>query len=181
MTLSRSYIYQKGEERKREMGLWLGRDGFGLRWGTPTDVYLQMGIAQEGAESGNTVERGHTCRSDIREKAGGDPAHAGGGPRREHGQSLPSGRREGRVRGHRGSLAGGWGAALWGRSLDYFHFLSKIESKVIGQEQRRSRSFGDLRGRGVRQLSWRAGETAKLGEQRRIALTNFLVTPAHRV
>lgn len=33
----------------------------------------------------------------------------------------------------------------------------------------------------MRQPCWRAGETAKLGEQRRIALTNFLVTPAHRV
>lgn len=128
------YIPKRGREKERN-GAVAGKGWFWFKMGDPTDVYSQMGTAQEGAESGNTVERAHTCRSDICEKAGGDPAHAGGGPRRERGQSLPRGRREGRVRRHRGSRAGGWGAALWGRSLAYFHSVkSKVRSLAKSEE-----------------------------------------------
>lgn len=43
-----SYIYHKGKERKRETGLLLGRDGFGLRCETPQHVYSRTGRAKAG-------------------------------------------------------------------------------------------------------------------------------------
>lgn len=81
-----------------------------------------MGITQKGGKT-DTVEREgaqHTCRGFGLGQSLGSPSPAAGG--KAEGQSTDVGGRW------------VWCGSLGKVSFDYFHFLSKMESKVISQE-----------------------------------------------
>lgn len=133
-----SYIYHKGKERKRETGLLLGRDGFGLRCETPQHVYSRTGRAEAGGESANTVEGGHTCRSDILEKQRRSPCSCRAWAPVAAWTVCPQWQEEGRGRGHGDSWAGGWGGVwhfgqgLW--TIFGFSVKSKVRSLAQSEE-----------------------------------------------
>lgn len=95
-----------------------------------------MGITQKGGKT-DTVEReGATAEATALRARGGETQHTC--RRFGLGQSLgsPSPAAGGKAEGQSTDVGGRW---VWCGSLgkvsfDYFHFLSKMESKVISQE-----------------------------------------------